>query len=218
MEDHVTVEMLDVVSPTGAVLGAASRQRVHADGLWHQVFHCLVVRSGRPERVILQRRRSDAKGFASLVDLSATGHLASGESPRDGVRELGEELGIYVRGDELVSAGTRLLADDDGEGMNRELVNLFFLTDDRPLAAFALDTDEVGGILEAEIDDLLSLIAAYNRGDVTCRVPTIERAVDGDPAPGSIGPADLVPPTSGYWTVALLAAQRFARNESPWAI
>lgn len=211
-------ELFDVVSPTGAPLGTATRDRVHAEGLWHQVFHCLLVRSDQPERVVLQRRRADARGFPSKVDLSATGHLASGESPSEGVRELNEELGVSVSGDALVPAGVRLLADDEGEGMNRERVHLFFLTDDRPLSAFALSSAEVSGILEATIEDLLSLVAAHKGGDVSFRIPTMERTVDGKPEAGSISSTDLVPPNSGYWTVALLAAQRFARNEPHIAI
>ncbi|MEM9561774.1 MAG: NUDIX domain-containing protein [Actinomycetota bacterium] len=203
-------ELLAVVSPTGVPLGSGARTDVHRDGHWHAVFHCLVVRPGLPARVVLQRRHRAKPTFPGLLDLSATGHLRAGEQPRDGVRELREELGVDVDPDRLHDVGVRLLADDTPEGRNRERVHLFFLADDRPLEAFVPGEREVHSVVEAGVTDLLALA-----GGEPGPIPGIEfRPGDGS-LPVEIRAGDLVDPIDGYWTVALVMAERFAAGHHP---
>lgn len=216
-------EQLDVVTPTGEYVETADRRAVHDQGRWHQVFHCLVIRSGTPARIVLQRRHQDKAAFPGLLDLSATGHLHAGESPSEGVRELNEELGIGADGEALVPVGVRLLADDDGEGANRERVHLFFLTDDRPLDEFRPEPTEVESLVEVGALDLLDLIARLGiDGPVA---PDPQPGIDGvEWHPGAAPRAvrvtadDLIKPSDGYWTVLLLMAERFAAGERPLAI
>ena len=208
-------EYLDVVTATGVPIGSAGRDEVHRDGLWHPVFHCLVVRSGAPARVVLQRRAGTKASFARKLDLSATGHLRSGELPVDGVRELNEELGLDVVPGELTPIGTRLLADDGGEGRNRERVHLFCLRDDRPIDHFTPAADEVASVVEAEVDRLLSLLDG-EPGPVEAIEWSPGRV--GGPGPVSITLADLVDPIDGYWTVVLVMAKRFALDQGPLGI
>lgn len=206
-------ELLSVVSPTGVPLGAGARSEVHRDGHWHAVFHCLIVRPGMPARVVLQRRDRAKPKFPGQLDLSATGHLRAGERPRDGVRELREELGVDVSADDLVSVGVRLLADDRAEGRNRERISLFFLADERPLDAFVPGPGEVDGVLEALVDDLL-LLADGSPGPIP--------ATEWRPGHGieevEVNGRDLVDPIDGYWTVVLVMARRFAAGLRPLAV
>lgn len=206
-------ELLDVLDATGRRLGVECRSVVHRDGLWHGVFHCLMVRSGLPVTVVLQRRRLQAKAFAGRLDLSVTGHLVAGEVPVDGVRELREELGLDVSPDRLVGLGTRLLADDSGEGRNLERAHVFLLVEDRRLADFRLDPDEVGGLVEIAVADLLNLLHVPD-ASVTCAM------VGADGLVGEIVCTcdDLVPMIDGYWTVLALMADRLVRGESPLAV
>ena len=210
-------ELLDVVDATGVWLGTATRAEVHAKGLWHNVFHCLIARSNDPARVVLQRRHSKAKGFPNKIDFSATGHLVAGEKPIDGIRELAEELGVIVEPSQLVEAGVRLLADDSGEGRNRERIHLFFLTDDRPLDAFEPSHDEVSGLVEIEIGQLLRLVENYFT-DPTTAAPITEWSLAGTPVASELLANELVPPADSYWVTALIAAQRYAQNERPLGI
>lgn len=205
--------MLDVVEPDGTPIGRRSRRDVHAEGLWHQVFHCLLVRSGPPARVVLQQRAVGAASFAGKLDLSATGHLGAGEAPSDGVRELHEELGIDIDPAQLVRVGARLLVDDRGEGRNRERANLFFLLDDRPLPEFDPEPGAVDALIELEVADLLQIVESSD-----ARVPAHRWAPGAPPTPVVVAQADLVPSVDGYWTVLAVMAQRFARGEGPIAI
>ncbi len=202
-------ERLDVVSPaTGEILESRHRADVHREGLWHQVFHCLVLRPAR-RSVVLQRRAYTKAAFPGLLDLSATGHLESGEIPLDGLREFEEELGVSVSPDALVSLGTRLLADDNGEGRNRERVHVFFVLDDRPLAEYAPPEHEVADLVEIVVEDLIAIL-----GDPELVVEA------GSIAEGavSISNRDLVEGADGYWTVLAVMAQRALAGETLLAI
>jgi len=210
-------EPLDIVTATGAHVRSAGRREVHDGGHWHQVFHCLVVRSAPPARVVLQRRHRAKVAFPGLLDLSATGHLTAGERPVDGVRELNEELGIQVTPADLVPIGVRLLADDDGgEGHNRERVHLFFVTDDRPLDHYDPDPDEVESLVEVGAGDLLRLFD--HQPHPAPSVEACEWQPGSPPVQVTIDRSDLVAPVDGYWIVLLVMAERFVASEGPLAI
>ena len=206
-------EELDVVEPDGTWIGRRTRREVHEQGLWHQVFHCLVVRTGLPARVVLQQRHRSVRSFAGKLDLSATGHLSAGETPREGLRELTEELGVQVDPSRLVPLGARLLVDDGGEGRNRERVHVHLLADDRPLDAFAPDPQDVEALVELTVHDLLAVVA-----DTSARVTATRWAPGAPPHEVRVSTDDLVPAVDGYWTVLAVMADRFARGERPLAI
>ena len=206
-------ELLDAFDDGLQLVGPTSRLVVHREGLWHQVFHCLIVRTAPPARVLLQRRPRTARSFAGLLDLSATGHLLAGEEPLDGVRELTEELGIEAAPSDLVPLGRRLLVDSSGEGRNREIVNAFLLPLDTPLVGFDLNGCDVAGLVEIAVSELLTILA-----DDTAVVTANELAVDGVVHTTSCRASDLVPPVDGYWTVLAVMAERYVADQSPLSI
>ncbi len=163
---------------------------------------------------MLQRRSAAKSKFPNCLDLSATGHLQSGESPRDGVRELREELGIEPEEHSLRYVGRRLLADDGGEGLNRELVNLYFVKDDRPLEAFVPHDEEVAALVEVTAADLLGLLDGH-----PSEIPAMEcRTGSTELTEIKVGAADLVPAVDGYWTVLAVMAQRYVSGARPIGI
>lgn len=208
-------EEIDVYDECGVWLGTKDRLRAHADGDWHRVFHCWVV-SGRggSGTVVLQRRASTKRTFPNLLDASATGHLASGEEPADGLRELREELGIDVPPASLVALGVRRIVDRTPEGLNRELAHVFLLRDDRPLAAYRPRPDEVSGLVDLPLAPGVDLVAG---GRDEARA---EELVTGSEQPSAITVRreDLVPALDGYWVVALVMAQRLLEGRRPLAI
>ena len=194
----------------GRVIRSADRSEVHAGGLWHQVFHCLIVRPAAGT-VLLQQRAATKSSFPGLLDLSATGHLRAGEEPVAGVRELAEELGVDIDPGRLVPLGTRLLADNGGEGANRERMHVYLLPDDRPAAAYRPDPAEVAAVVEVGARDLLDCwagaAAAARRIDV-----------DGGDEPLEVTVDQLVPAVDGYWTVLLVMTLRYLAGHRPLAI
>ena len=212
------VEMLDIFDDMGRHLGVKPRDQVHSAGDWHRVFHCQIttVRDGVPS-LILQRRSQLKAAFPGLLDLSAAGHLAAGESPIDGVRELEEELGVVADPNDLMLLGERRLVDDSGEGqLNKELTSVFIFRDDRPLDGYVLQTSEVDAVFDAPISGLLQLFA----GDLnTIELSGVQHA--GSPAayPVTISAnlEDFVPGDS-YWVNLFVMCERFLNGEQPLAI
>lgn len=214
--DHA--ERLDIYDDLGRHLGVKDRRAVHRDGDWHRVFHCLVVaeRPGVGAVAVLQMRSGDKAAFPGMLDLSAAGHLAAGESPADGLRELHEELGIEVPAAALVPLGVRMLADDSGEGrVNKELTHVYLLRDDRPLAAYAPDDGEVAGVFDVPLGDALRLFG----GEAATLTVDGVALVDGHwvPTRRTVRHADLVP-NDGYWITLLVMARRLVDGETPLAI
>lgn len=68
---------------------------VHKQGLMHRVVFVLLYNS--EDKIYLQRRSKSKQLYPGRWDLSATGHVRTGESREDAaLRELHEELGIRL--------------------------------------------------------------------------------------------------------------------------
>lgn len=213
-------ELIDVFDDLGRHQGVVERVDAHAQGLWHQVFHVLVVAErGDGWSAILQRRAAHKTTFAGLVDLSATGHLAAGEQPRDGVRELSEELGVDLDPSALIELGVRRMVDETVEGVNREFCHVFLARDDRPLSGYDPDPAEVSGVVEVRVDDLFDLVTGHVDTIAARELPT-----GSTPGDVHLTQADLVPePPLGqvwsgtsmpYWAALAMQAQRLAAGET----
>ncbi len=205
-------EYLNAFEPNGQLIGPRPRAEVHRQGLWHEVFHCLIVRPGAPPTVLLQRRRLAASHFPGKLDLSATGHIEANETVLDGVREIEEEIGLVVDPTRLTALGRRLMVDDSGGTLNREIVHVFLLEDHTPLSHFDLNDRDVAGLIELTLTDLHSLV--FHGTSVRGRELDLRGAI----ADTSIAAVDLVPSIDGYWKVVAVMAQRFVDGETDLAI
>ncbi len=106
-------ELIDRVDKSDKVIGQVVRSDAHQKGWWHRSAHIWVYSpSGK---VLIQRRSKDKRDSPNLLDISAAGHLKSGESAVEGAHsEILEEIGIDVPIEKL------------------EVSNIFF--DERPSA------------------------------------------------------------------------------------
>ncbi len=205
-------ELLDIYDENLAWLGVRERAAAHRDGDWHRVFQCWVIYRDGAGRdfVVLQRRGPHKDFFPNRLDASAAGHYAAGETVRDGLRELREELGLDVAYDDLIPLGMRVAVARSGALVDREFADVFLLVDGRPLAAYSYQRDEVAGLVALDVDAGLALI---ERGGAA----TAAAVGQGAPAV-TLTADDFVPTRDRYLYKILLLARRCLDGERRLAI
>lgn len=155
-------ERFDIYDEAGQHIGTASRSEVHTKGYWHRSFHCwLARREGSRKLVLFQLRHAGKDTFPSCFDITAAGHLEAGETMRDAVREVEEELGIHVDFDTLIPLGhARKEISGIAQGIpfiDREISDVFGLVYSAPPAALRLQAEEVAGVYEADLAMMIAL-------------------------------------------------------------
>lgn len=93
------------------------------------------------------------------VDITVGGHLKSGESFEDGIRELREETGLLASVSDLVSLGIRQNTfSAENKYFAYEYQHIFLYNTKCNLSDFAIDEKEVNGFVEVDIDELIELL------------------------------------------------------------
>ncbi len=201
-------ELFDIFDEALNHICVKPRAAVHRDGDWHQVFHCWVVgreATGVPF-VLLQKRGPAQDSFPNFVDISAAGHLAAGETVRDGVRELEEELGLPVKFEALVPLGRRLGIAKSGALVDCQICHVFLYECDLPLAAYRYQEEEISGLLKLRLADGLRLFAE----EVDC---VKAEAIGLGGSEIALSRADFIPSLDNYTFKFLLLARRYFAGE-----
>ena len=76
------------------------KMQAHEDGNFHRTAHIWIINNKK--ELLLQKRSASKKSHPNCWDISAAGHIRSGESVMDGaLRELKEELGVETKEEDL---------------------------------------------------------------------------------------------------------------------
>ncbi len=206
--------MLDVLDGLGRPTGeVAWKSEAHRLGLWHRCFHCWVFgtdAAGEPY-LLVQRRAATKDTWPGCLDVTAAGHLQSGEEPLGGgLREIEEELGLRVESDRLVPLGTRRIEQEIPEGCDREFHEVFLLLDTTAPEDLRLQEGEVEAVLRIGLGDVQKLDA----GD---SVPAVEYA-EGEVSAARVRLSDFVSNEDDYLRRVAGAARRLFAGESPGRI
>lgn len=118
-------EIYDIFNDAWEKIGTASWTEVHSKGLIHENATAMVFKDATKKEVLLQRRSMKMKQSPGLLTNSAGGHLKTGVSADDGMREeLQEEL---FAGHELpaltITKIARFLNEDIPN--NKEILNVY---------------------------------------------------------------------------------------------
>jgi isopentenyldiphosphate isomerase len=157
-------EIFDIYDENMRHIGKKERAAVHRDGDWHKTFHAWVIfRDERGDWVILQKRGANADTYPNLLDISAAGHYAAGETMQDGVRELHEELGLTeAKFEDLIPLGQRRsVAKYDGV-FDSQVSDVFFYICDKSLNDYRYQTNELAGLIALPVKEGLQLF----RGEI----------------------------------------------------
>lgn len=153
-------ELFDVLTAEGKPTGVAKKRAdVHRDGDWHGSIHVWVygVDQGGPY-LVFQRRGRFKDTLALKLDATVGGHLRSGESVEETLREVQEEIGRSVTLPELLPVGIRFGVSEDVPGIvDREIQHVFLWRVDEPLSTFAPNPDELESLVQIPLDDVLAI-------------------------------------------------------------
>jgi len=94
-------ELIDIYDELNNFTGKKlMKSEAHKTGLWHRAIHLIVYNSKGD--ILLQKRASDKLVYPDLWDISAAGHISSGETAENTVvREAFEEIGLNVLSENL---------------------------------------------------------------------------------------------------------------------
>ncbi|MCR5210407.1 MAG: NUDIX domain-containing protein [Lachnospiraceae bacterium] len=161
------MELLDIVDENGQPTGGTvERTKAHAEGIRHRTSHVWLVRKRNGHVEVLLQKRSDNKdSFPGCFDISSAGHIPAGvDFIPSAVRELKEELGIDISGDELILCGNRDVAwDTEFYGKpfrDRQYSRIFALWCDKDESEFVLQEEEVSGVMWMDLDEAIKAVEA----------------------------------------------------------
>ncbi len=208
-------EMFNPIEPFVATIDA-----VHQKGLWHQTFACWLV-NPKENKIFLQLRGIQNRIGPNTFDASASGHLASGEAPIDGFRELEEELGKYINLWDKTFLGINRNVIVQGSYINREFCHVYIAKTENNLSDFDLQKGEVAGIFVMDIDEAINL---FSDGIINTEI--VGKVWDGK---GYKATSRIITKKdfcsyqdrvniSGYYLKVMIMAQRFIKNQKPLRI
>lgn len=154
------MEILDIYNDNHELIGTCEKKEAHRKGLWHEIFTCIVI---NPElnKVYLQVKNHKHNKIhdVDLIDITAGGHIQSGETIEDGIRELKEETGLDVKFSDLINLGIRQVATTvNPEYIVREFQNIFLYPTTVKLNELKCADDEVSYFISFDIDELIELL------------------------------------------------------------
>lgn len=201
-------ELLDIYDATGVHIGVKERAAVHREGDWHKVFHCWVVYRGADgiDYLVMQKRGPDKDSFPDVLDITAAGHYQAGETIRDGIREVEEELGIHVSFDDLVPLGEHVGVAEYPGLIDRQFCDVFLLVHDQAISEYRYQKEELVGLVVFRIDDGLNLFDGIVK---TIPVKAVGFGVD----QLDVTIDDFVPRTDDYVSRVLRLAVRYLNGE-----
>lgn len=199
-------ELIDIYDENMNHLGTAMKSQAHREGLWHKAFHCWIING---DKVWLQLRGKIKDLHPDLLDISAAGHLAAGEEAKPaGMREIKEELGLNVQEEQLVKLFTYRLAEDTPDMKVREFCPTYLLETDKKLAEVNMQKEEVDGVFEASVSDLVKL---FEHKTESVKVNGKARQENGNPVleVRNISIDSFVPHGESYYLKVMSALERY---------
>ena len=98
-------ELFDVLNEKGEYTGRVeTREICHKEGLWHKAVVLFIINS--KGQVLLQKRSPYKKLWANMWDITAGGHVLTGEFGFQAIiRECKEEIGIELEKNDITFIG-----------------------------------------------------------------------------------------------------------------
>ncbi len=154
----MTTEFIDIFDENENLLGYCEKEYAHKLGFFHKVFGCLIY-NNKKNKVFFQIKNPN-HNKKPLLEITAGGHLMSGETLENGVREIKEETGFVVDYKKLVFIEKRTCKKVISENYQINEFQYFYLLDfNIKVEDFKnYDSEEIIGFVELDIYELLKLL------------------------------------------------------------
>jgi isopentenyldiphosphate isomerase len=154
-------EYWQLMSSNGELLpDKVDKDDILAQKLLHGAAHVWIWRNvGGKKQVLLQKRAVSKPTWSEYLDISAAGHIDSGESPLTAViRETREEIGLDVSADELFLVGVhrRLIPVPATDWAENEF-SWIYLWELKSQPEFTFEEREVESVKWVELDDFVEM-------------------------------------------------------------
>ena len=159
------MENVDILSPPDFKKSGEIKTREQAveNGDWLGGFHLWVIRTEPEPGLIFQLRSANKSTWPGQLDVSAAGHYLAGETLKDGMREVREEIGKDYNFDKLTYLGKKIFVGvSDDKKKLQTVCDVFFVLDNSSLSSFKLQKEEVAGLMVITIKDLLRVFTQPN--------------------------------------------------------
>jgi isopentenyldiphosphate isomerase len=160
------MEFLDVVDENGMPTGeTVERAIAHREGVPHRTAHVWIARrKDGQNQILLQKRCMEKESYPGCYDISSAGHIPAGvDYIPSALRELEEELGVKVSGDELIECGQMQKDMRDvfrGEPYHdRQFCKVYLLWLDREEEEFTLQKEEIESVKWMEFEACKKAVA-----------------------------------------------------------
>ena len=152
------MEYFDVLNDNGTFSDKiASRDECHNKGLWHRAVIIFIINSNG--KILLQKRSKNKKLWPNLWDLSAGGHVLTGELGFEAIiREAKEELNIDVKKEELTYVGSYTSENIKGNIINRHFNEFFIIEKNININDITIQEEEVQDVKWFTKDEILERI------------------------------------------------------------
>ena len=139
-------EYFDVLKENGEFTNkVATREECHEKGLWHRAVYGFVFNKNGD--VLLQKRSANKKLWPNLWDITAGGHVLSGEFGKSAlIREIKEELGVKVEDNEIDYLVGSISTNIKGDIINNHFNECYIVTKDIDIADVKLQEEEVSAV------------------------------------------------------------------------
>ena len=154
------MEKVDILKPpdfqkTGVI---KSMEQAFRQQNWTGSFHLWIIQDDPEPSIVYQIRSLNKSLMPNKFDVSAAGHYQAGETVKDGLREVKEELGKTYRFSKLISLGRKLFFGKDLKNhMRYSVVDVFLVLDNSSLETYTLQKNEVYAVCTLPIHELIKI-------------------------------------------------------------
>ena len=154
------MEYLDIVDENGIPTGETIERAIaHRTGVRHRTTHIWIVRKREDTiQILLQKRSQNKDSFPGCYDISSAGHIPAGDDfIESGLRELEEELGLFIQTEELIECGFhRVFTEKEFHGIpyvDNQISKVFLLWKDIEIEELCLQAEEIESAMWMDFEE-----------------------------------------------------------------